>query len=212
MNRSFFTALFPTLILLFGISAPLQSSHSALVFQKSFSVDVEKYMGVWFELARTPNRFQDSAIDRDGGSFEACFNATAEYRLVNEKRFKITNRCQRANNSGDIVEEEIRGIANITSGENGRKFKLAFGNGGARAAQRLLLDGGADYWIYCLGPVNSNGVYDWAVAGGSKQRFAFFLTRQPSVSTALKQEMLACAANHGFQVDAMVFKQDPANA
>ncbi len=212
MQKRRFNLLIPTLVMLFGISLPLQSSHSALVFQKSFSVDVERYMGVWYELARTPNRFQDNAIERDGSSFDACYNATAEYRLVNDQRFTVTNRCERASASGDVLNEEVNGVANIMAGESGRKFKLAFGSGGARFAQRMVLGGGADYWIYCLGPVNADGVYEWAVAGGSKQRYAFLLTRRQSVSENLRQEMLKCAADHGFQTDALVFKQQVTRA
>ena len=212
MRKCRLTVLFPTLAVLFGISLPLQPSHSALIFQKSFSVDVEKYMGVWYEFARTPNRFQDNAIERDGMSFNACYNATAEYRLVSNQRFTVTNRCERASPSGDILNEEVNGIANIMAGESGRKFKLAFGSGGARFAQRMVLGGGADYWIYCLGPVNADGAYEWAVAGGSKQRYAFLMTRDPSVSEGIRQEMLRCAADHGFQTDALVFKQQATRA
>ena len=210
-RRGALSALFPTLIVLFGMSVPLTSSQSALVFQKSFTVDVERYMGVWYELARTPNRFQDSAIDRDGMSFDACYNATAEYRLERNDRFSVTNRCERANATGLVYNEEIEGIANITAGEDGRKFKLAFGSGGARFAQRVVLGGGADYWVYCLGPVNGDGVYDWAVAGGSKQRYAFLLTRDKFVSDSVAQEMLSCAAEHGFDTGALVFKQQRSN-
>ena len=212
MQKRRFTALFPTLAVLFGISVPLQSGHSALVFQETFSVDVNKYMGVWYELARTPNRFQDTPIERNGTSYEACYNATAEYRLVNNQRFTVTNRCERDSLSGDTLNEEIDGIANIMSGEEGRKFKLAFGSGGARFAQRMVLGGGADYWIYCLGPVNGDGVYEWAVAGGSKQRYAFLLTRKKDVSDSVRREMLSCAAQHGFQTDALVYKQRPTRA
>ena len=210
-RRGALSALFPTLIVLFGMSVPLTSSQSALVFQKSFSVDVDRYMGVWYELARTPNRFQDSAIDRDGTSFDACYNATAEYRLVRDDRFSVTNRCERASSNGVVFNEKIDGIANITAGEDGRKFKLAFGSGGARFAQRMVLGGGADYWVYCLGPVNGDGVYDWAVAGGSKQRYAFLLTRDKFVSDRVAQEMLSCAAQHGFDTGALVFKQQRSN-
>ncbi len=209
MGQRRIALVLPTLVLLFGFALPIQSSQSALIFQKSFSVDVEKYMGVWYELARTPNRFQDNRIERDGAAFDACFNATAEYRLVNDQRFSVTNRCERTNASGTTFNEEIDGIANITAGEEGRKFKLAFGSGGARFAQRMVLGGGADYWVYCLGPVNRDGKYEWAVAGGSKQRYAFLLTRDKFVSEAVKQEMLSCAADHGFAVDTLVFKQQP---
>ncbi len=207
MRRRPFAPLLPTLVLLMGLFVPIGSSQSALVFQKSFSVDLDRYMGVWHEFARTPNRFQDNTLQRDGGSYAECYNATAEYTRLNDRRFQITNRCLRDSAAGEVFREEITGIANIASGEAGRKFKIAFGSSGARLAQRVALNGGADYWVYCLGPLNADGVYDWAVTGGSKQRYAFFLTRNPFVSESVRQEMIACAADHGFDAGALVYKQ-----
>lgn len=49
------------------------------------NVDIERYMGLWYEIARLPNWFEK----------EGCYDVQARYTLLDEKkgRFEIENTC-----------------------------------------------------------------------------------------------------------------------
>ncbi len=56
-------------------------------------VDLERYVGRWYEIARYPNRFQkDCARD-----------TTAEYALRPDGRLRVTNRCTKADGSAVVA-------------------------------------------------------------------------------------------------------------
>lgn len=46
-------------------------------------VDLDRYLGRWYEVARLPNRFQDQCIG----------NVTAEYQRLDERNIRVINRC-----------------------------------------------------------------------------------------------------------------------
>jgi len=69
------------------------------------SVDLARYSGLWYEVARLPNRFED----------KCAADVTAEYKLVKADRVKVVNRCRKEN--GQITEAQ--GVARV-AGKSGR--------------------------------------------------------------------------------------------
>ena len=57
------------------------------------SLDVERYMGTWHQLAHYPNRFQQQCV-RD---------TTATYRLIGPDAIEVTNRCATADGKDDSI-------------------------------------------------------------------------------------------------------------
>jgi apolipoprotein D and lipocalin family protein len=70
------------------------------------SVDLERMAGLWYEIARIPNRFQN---DCSGA-------ATAYYELRDDGRVDVINRCLKA----DGKVKESRGIARPAAGGRAR--------------------------------------------------------------------------------------------
>ena len=68
-----------------------------------FDVNVEKYMGDWFEQARKPTRFQ-----------VGCVDTKAHYELKPDKSVSVTNEC--ITKSGAI--RKVTGFANSTRPSN----------------------------------------------------------------------------------------------
>jgi apolipoprotein D and lipocalin family protein len=90
------------------------------------SVDLKRYMGTWYEIARYPNRFQ-----RDCES-----DSLATYTLRNDGKVEVVNSCRKAN--GKV--KEARGKAKVVDGSNAR-LKVTF-----------FWPFYGDYWIIGLDP------------------------------------------------------------
>ena len=71
MKKKGFLLLFCTL---------MGCSTAKLQFETLPNFQLERYMGKWHEIARTPNRFQKNMV-----------NVTANYRLINEGNVEVIN-------------------------------------------------------------------------------------------------------------------------
>ena len=199
--------LFIIMVGLMGLGMTVATS--ATSFSTSFDVDLTKYAGLWYDTARTPNRFQDNTLTKDGKDFGPCINSTANYTVTSASSIDVLNRCTRKSADGSLTEETITGIALANNDPENRKLKIAFGNSVARFFQRAFASsGGFDYWIYCLGPTNDKDFYDWAVVSGEDKDFIFILTRDQFISDDLKTEILACAEQADLPVTDLIYTQE----
>lgn len=78
----------------FMILVPALAANPPQPLQTIQSLDIPRYMGTWFEIAKYPNRFQKQCVR----------NTSAEYSLQKDGTVKVLNRCQQA--SGDMDEAE----------------------------------------------------------------------------------------------------------
>ena len=76
------------------------------------SVDLKKYAGKWYEIAKIPNFFQDQCEK----------NATATYDINGEGDIIVTNECIDYQNEIDIAE----GIARVADKETNSKLEVSF--------------------------------------------------------------------------------------
>lgn len=90
------------------------------------SVDLQKYQGLWYEIAHSPNFFQRS-----------CVRSTAEYTIIDAETIGVYNTCFKKDGS----TSDISGKAKITDPAVPAKLKVRF-NFFARG----------DYWIIDLDP------------------------------------------------------------
>ena len=125
------------------------------------SVDVERYMGTWYEIARYPNWFED----------EDCIATTATYTLLDSGRVQVVNRCREG--AVDGPEQSIVGSARIADTETNAKLKVSFFG---------PFEG--DYWI-----IDLDEDYQWAVVGEPSRRFLWVLSRTPTMDDALYEDI-----------------------
>lgn len=170
-------------------------------------IDLARYTGLWYELARTPNSFQDNTPNRSGKRFSACAATTAVYAARDEGSISIRNSCMRRANDGTTREDAIDGVGKI-AGNGGRQLKIAFGPKPARFFQRLVTFGGADYWIYYVGESGPAAPYEWAVVSGPKRDFLYLLTRERFPSAQVRDQALGAARRAGLPVERLRFKQE----
>ncbi len=87
-------------------------------------VELEKYLGKWYEIARLPARFQ-----------EGCTDTTATYALSEDGRISVLNECIR---NGKV--KRAKGKAKVVDKDSGAKLKVTF-----------FWPFYGDYWIINLG-------------------------------------------------------------
>ena len=143
-------------------------------------VDLTRYTGLWYEIARLPAFFQ-----------RGCYDATAFYALNEDGTVAVLNRCLR---QGEM--QDIEGTA-TTIDETGARLKVRFDNWFTR-----LLPAG-DYWI-----IHVDAEYQRAVVGTPNRDYLWLLARTPDISGRDYQHMVGIAADLDFPVDELVMNSD----
>jgi apolipoprotein D and lipocalin family protein len=193
---------------LLGVAAmPLVAGATPGDFSRALALDPQAYQGTWYELGRTPNGFEDNDARIAGVAYGPCTGSTAEYKLVSSTRVGVLNRCTRTalDGSGRSVEDVVDGVGLFVPDSDGRKLKIAFGNLLFRILTRVFTLGGADYWVFGVGPVGEGGLYEWALVSGPARDSIFVLTRTPDVPDDTLAEILRLAEAEGLPVNELVF-------
>jgi len=144
-------------------------------------VDLGRYAGRWFEIARLPNRFQ-SKCDSE---------VTAVYTPRPDGRLTVTNRCRRA---GGGVEEAV-GVVRRVAGRPASILEVRF----APAFLSFVPAVWGDYQIIAL-----DAHYRHAVVGTPDRQFLWVLSRTPRLETDVLQALLAEAKAQGFDTGAVI--------
>jgi len=142
------------------------------------AVDLTRYLGEWFEIARFPNRFQNACTG----------DVRATYTRRPDGRIDVFNRCR--STDGRLID--ARGVARIVDARTSAKLKVRF----APAALSFLPFVWGDYWIISLADD-----YSWAVVGSPDRAYLWILARAPAMETAQLAAARAAARANGFDVD-----------
>ena len=146
------------------------------------AVDLPRYAGLWYEVARLPNRFEEKCAG----------DVTAEYTLQGADRLKVVNRCRK----GDGKMTEAVGAAKLADrkGANSR-LKVRF----APAFLSFLPAVWGDYQIIELAPD-----YSHAVVGDPSRKYLWFLSRTPRLDEATYRRLTEAARSQGFDVSRLI--------
>lgn len=139
------------------------------------SVDVARYMGLWYEIARYPTSFQ-----------KECEGTTAEYTLRDDGRVDVLNTCRFGTKDGKPRSAEA--VARVMEGSNGARIFVNF-------APIPLLAGDGNYWILYL-----DDGYTHAVVGEPSGRFLWYLSRTPVISAEVRAQLDAAAVAAGYDL------------
>jgi apolipoprotein D and lipocalin family protein len=83
---TWFSTMTPILSLLLAAALGAATPAMAAPVTPIASLDVPRYLGAWYEIAKYPNRFQKQC---DGYT-------TAHYSLLPDRSLQVINRCRRA--------------------------------------------------------------------------------------------------------------------
>lgn len=88
-------------------------SSSAFSLEKVAYVSPQKFSGLWYEIARTYNSFQDK-----------CVASSVEYVLDGENEYKVFNRCFDTTIGGELIE--YSGTAKPTEGDSMSALSMTY--------------------------------------------------------------------------------------
>jgi apolipoprotein D and lipocalin family protein len=137
-------------------------------------VDLHRYIGRWYEIARYPNSFERKC-DRD---------VTAQYSIKRNGDIRVVNSC--ITSSGSITRST--GTAKIVDKSTNAKLKVTF-----------FWPFYGKYWIIALGRD-----YDYAVVGEPSRKYLWILSRTPQMSDDLYQQLTAQLAEKAYDTSKLV--------
>lgn len=132
-------------------------------------VDIDRYLGTWYEIATIPQRFQ-----------KGCVGVTATYTLRDDGAIEVLNRCRKETLDGEM--KTVKGKAWVVDKNTNAKLKVQF-----------FWPFRADYWIIELDPD-----YQYAVVGHPSRKYLWILSRTPQMDEALYQDLIQRIANKGY--------------
>lgn len=139
------------------------------------SVDVDRYLGRWFEIARLPNGFQ-----------KECDAVTATYSKRDDGLIKVVNACGAI--EGSRAREAV-GKAKIVDPATNAKLKVSF-----------FGPFWGDYWIIDLADD-----YSRAIVGEPSGRYLWVLARDPALSADERAALIAKLDAFGYETSKLHF-------
>lgn len=144
------------------------------------SVDVERYLGTWYEIASFPQRFQ-----------EGCTATTATYSLRADGQIDVLNKCRKDSLDGE--EKSARGRARVVDAETNARLEVSF-----------FRPFWGDYWIIDLGPD-----YEFAVVGHPGRDYLWILSRSPQLDPGTYDKILERLQAQGYETSRLQRTEQP---
>ena len=136
------------------------------------NINIDRYLGKWFEIARYPNWFQ-----------EGCYSVTANYELNDDGSIKVINRCSEGGKSGDL--REAIGVAHVVDKSTNAKLKVSF-----------FRPFYGNYWIIDVGDD-----YEYAVVSEPSRKYLWILSRTKTMDSVLYHHIIERLKLKGLEVN-----------
>jgi apolipoprotein D and lipocalin family protein len=144
------------------------------------SVDLQKYLGTWYEMAKIPNRFQS----------DCAKNTTATYSMNDDGTIKVINKCVEEDGSLD----EAEGVARIVDKISNTKLEVSF----------VSFLGWRPFWgAYWIIGLDEN--YQWAIVGHPERSYGWILSRTKTISEETKSKIFSILKVQGYNSDDFEF-------
>ena len=144
------------------------------------SLDVPRYMGTWYEVAKYPNWFQKRCMA----------NTSATYAIQPNGMLQVLNRCQKEDGS----MSEALGAAKQVGDATSPKLEVRF----APAWLSFLPFVWGNYWVIDLDPQ-----YQLAAVSEPSRKYLWILSRSKTVEPKAYEALLQRLKQQGFNLDAI---------
>jgi len=144
------------------------------------TVDLDRYLGTWYEIASYPAWFQ-----RD------CTATTAEYSLRDDGLIRVVNSCRKGSPDGRL--KQSTGRAKVVEGSRNAQLRVSF-----------FWPFWGDYWIIDLDPD-----YRWAVVGEPKRKYLWILSRSPTMDDTVYDDIVSRLPAAGYDPAGLVRTTQP---
>lgn len=159
---------------LVGVAAGWALAKSRPSLETVTTVDLNRYLGRWYEIARYPNSFERKCA-RD---------VTAQYSFKPNGDIRVVNTC--TTSSGSIARSV--GTAKTVEKATNAKLKVTF-----------FWPFYGDYWIIDLGRD-----YDYAVVGEPSRKYLWILSRTSQIPQDLYLRIAARLASKGYDASKLI--------
>ena len=140
-------------------------------------LDLPRYLGTWYEVAKFPNRFQKKCVA----------DTQAEYQSTPEGAVRVVNQCRLADGSVDKAVGEARQIGAADS----PRLQVRF----APAWLSFIPAVWGDYWV-----IDLDEGYQLAAVSEPRREYLWVLSRTPSVPVPAYEALLKRLAAQGLDV------------
>lgn len=132
-------------------------------------VDLQRYVGTWYEIASYPHRFQ-----------KGCVASRADYELQADGRIKVVNQCREERLDGPV--KSVTGTARVTDTATNARLEVSF-----------FRPFWGEYWI-----IDLDSDYRWAVVGHPSRNYLWILSRTPALDEEVYRQLLAGLPARGY--------------
>ena len=145
------------------------------------SIDLSRYLGVWYEIARLPMRHEKADYT----------DITATYTLNDDGNIRVRNRAL----DGDGEVQEAIGEAVPVEGSGNAKLEVTFLPEGLRWIPFTK----GDYWV-----LKVDSAYQTALVGEPGRKYLWLLHRDPVIDAAKREEFLGVARAQGYDLGELI--------
>jgi apolipoprotein D and lipocalin family protein len=172
-------------VLLCLVCASCATNQSAPELQTATSVDLTRYQGTWYEIARLPAWFQ-----------KGCTQSKATYKLLESGDVAVRNECL----TTTLKPKVAFGTASVKDKQTNAKLEVVFDNWFSRLFPFLTK---GKYWILYL-----DAEYQTVIVGTPDRKYLWIMARTPKLEGETYQELVRRAQALGFETDRLITALD----
>jgi apolipoprotein D and lipocalin family protein len=144
-------------------------------------VDLLRYQGTWYEIARLPMWFQRN-----------CFRSQATYGTLETGEVSVLNECDTSTGG----KESIRGRARVVNARTNAKLEVRFDSW---FAVFIPSQPQGNYWILYL-----DDDYRTVIVGTPDRKNLWIMARTPVIDEPRYTELVGAARNLGFETEKLI--------
>lgn len=175
-SRASLISIFSLLLICLGSSQALAQQGDQSV-KTIATLDVSRYLGTWYEIAKFPNWFQRKCAS----------NTKAIYSTKPDGNLRVLNSCKTA--AGETSEAE--GLARQIGSKDSPKLEVRF----APEWLSFLPLVWGDYWVIDLDPQ-----YQLAAVSDPRREYLWVLSRTPQIDPKVYADLLQRLKQHQFDI------------
>lgn len=160
-----YSTVFSAFLFLFSTSVFSQAADAPV--KTISSLDVPRYLGTWYEIAKFPNWFQRKCLS----------NTQAVYSVRADGNLKVLNSCKGA----DGETSQAEGTARQIGAKDSPKLEVRF----APAWLGFLPMVWGDYWV-----IDLDSQYQLAAVSDPRREYLWILSRTPQLDQKVYEELL----------------------
>ena len=163
------------LLSIFALSAPVGAASKLKPLLLVEKLDVQRYLGRWYEIARFQHSFERSLV-----------GVTAEYSLRRDGKIPVVNSGFRNDLNG--LYREARAVAWVPDPSRPAALKV-----------RFFWPFAGNYLVFGLDQQD----YTWALVGDNSRRYLWFLARTPQIKDELFEKMKKIALDQAYDLSGL---------